>query len=38
MSAMWEDTGMGVMDPDEARSRLVPVPRSRQAFLGEFGY
>lgn len=38
MSALWEDTGMGVMDPDEARSRLVPVPRSRQAFLAEFGY
>ena len=38
MAAFWEDTGMGVMDPDDSSSRLVAVPQSRQAFLTEFGY
>ena len=38
MHAFWEDPGMGVADPDNYPSRLVPVPHARQAFLGEFGY
>lgn len=38
MSGFWEDTGMGVLDPDDAPARLVPVPQARQAFLAEFGY
>jgi hypothetical protein len=37
MSAFWDDTGMGVMDPDDSPARLVPVPQARQAFLAEFG-
>jgi hypothetical protein len=38
MSGFWEDTGMGVMDPDDSPSRVVAVPQARQAFLAEFGY
>jgi hypothetical protein len=38
MGAFWEDTGMGVMDPDDSPARLVPVPQARRAFLDAFGY
>jgi hypothetical protein len=38
MHAFWEDTGGGVMDPDESPRRRVAVPQSRQAFLTEFGW
>jgi hypothetical protein len=37
MSAFWDDTAMGAMDPDDSPARLVPVPQARQAFLAEFG-
>jgi Glycosyl hydrolase family 26 len=35
--AFWEDTNMGVADPDDHPGRLVPVPAARGAFLAEFG-
>jgi hypothetical protein len=36
--ALWEDTGMGVMDPDDSPWRNIAVPNSREAFLYSFGY
>lgn len=38
MAALWEDTGMGVFDPDCHPSRRVAVPQARAAFLSAFGY
>jgi hypothetical protein len=38
MSALWEDTGMGVSDPDSLPARRVAVPAARARFLYEFGY
>lgn len=38
MHAFWEDTGMGVADPDDSPQRLVAVPQARQAFLEQFGW
>lgn len=34
--ALWEDTGMGVFDPDDAPGRGVPVPMARAEFLAAF--
>jgi hypothetical protein len=36
MHALWEDTGMGVADPDAGRR--IPVPASRSVFLRYFGF
>ena len=38
MHAFWEDSGMGVCDPDDYPSRLIAVPQARQAFLEKFGH
>jgi hypothetical protein len=35
--AFWEDTGMGVSDPDGATGRSIPVPMARAEFLAAFG-
>lgn len=35
--AFWEDTGMGVSDPDDATGRSIPVPMARAEFLAAFG-
>lgn len=38
LHAFWEDTGMGVSDPDNLGSRKIAVPNARAAFLNQFGY
>jgi hypothetical protein len=37
MQALWEDTGMGVFDPDDHPARRIEVPNARAMHLREFG-